>query len=248
MKLRAVPFSRQDGTRSAGRVRSARRVRSRRSAWPPPSGPSRRRTQADVAPDPSPRAARTQLVRRAPASAPPSCSSAACSHSSPAASWRSSCRAGRSRASSAPRTGRLALETRPPGAQVEIDGQPRGTTPLAVDLTVGTHAVTAPPRSRGADAVREHDRRRPDVAVSRAGGLRTAGSPGGAPHDRQRAAWRAGVYQRRSARRDAGDGPRSRGDTSQGHRGRRDRLQRADRRRRTRRRRPRWSSRSAGPV
>ena len=42
---------------------------------------------------------------------------------------------------SVPRTGRLALETRPPGAQVEIDGQPRGTTPLAVDLPVGTHAV-----------------------------------------------------------------------------------------------------------
>src|SRR5688572_1971945 len=36
--------------------------------------------------------------------------------------------------SAAPRTGRLALETRPPGALVEIDGQPRGTTPVAVDL------------------------------------------------------------------------------------------------------------------
>ncbi len=42
---------------------------------------------------------------------------------------------------SAPRTGRLALETRPAGVQVEIDGQPRGATPLAVDLTVGTHTV-----------------------------------------------------------------------------------------------------------
>ncbi len=39
------------------------------------------------------------------------------------------------------RTGRLVLETRPPGAQVEVDGQPRGATPLALDLTVGEHAV-----------------------------------------------------------------------------------------------------------
>jgi hypothetical protein len=39
------------------------------------------------------------------------------------------------------RTGRLMLETRPPGAQVEVDGQPRGATPLALDLTVGEHAV-----------------------------------------------------------------------------------------------------------
>lgn len=39
------------------------------------------------------------------------------------------------------RTGRLVLETRPPGAQVEIDGEPRGATPLALDLSVGQHAV-----------------------------------------------------------------------------------------------------------
>ncbi len=38
-------------------------------------------------------------------------------------------------------TGRLVLETRPPGAQVEVDGQPRGATPLALDLSVGQHAV-----------------------------------------------------------------------------------------------------------
>jgi len=42
----------------------------------------------------------------------------------------------------APRTGRLALETRPPGALVEIDGQPRGTTPVTVDLAAGAHTVT----------------------------------------------------------------------------------------------------------
>ncbi len=44
--------------------------------------------------------------------------------------------------SAAPGTGRLALETRPPGALVEIDGQPRGTTPVAVELAAGPHTVT----------------------------------------------------------------------------------------------------------
>ncbi len=44
--------------------------------------------------------------------------------------------------SAAARTGRLALETRPPGVLVEIDGQPSGTTPVAVDLAAGAHTVT----------------------------------------------------------------------------------------------------------
>ncbi len=41
----------------------------------------------------------------------------------------------------AARTGRLMLQTRPPGAEVEVDGQLHGTTPLALELTVGAHTV-----------------------------------------------------------------------------------------------------------
>ena len=159
----------------------------------------------------------------------------ACFPSLPAASWRSSCSGGRSRPGPAPRTGRLRARDPAAGRSVEIDGQPRGTTPLAVDLAVGTHTVRLRHEAEERTLSVNDDRRRPDVAVSRAGGAERAGSPGGAPHDRQRAAWRAGVDQRRGARRDAGDGPRSRGHAPQGHRGRRDGLERADRRRRTRR-------------
>jgi PEGA domain len=38
-------------------------------------------------------------------------------------------------------TGRVALNTRPPGAVVLIDGVSRGVTPLEIDLPPGTHAV-----------------------------------------------------------------------------------------------------------
>jgi hypothetical protein len=42
----------------------------------------------------------------------------------------------------AKRTGRLQVNSDPPGARVLIDGKPRGFTPLRVDdLTVGSHAV-----------------------------------------------------------------------------------------------------------
>ena len=41
----------------------------------------------------------------------------------------------------APRTGNLTIETRPIGAEVAIDGEHRGSTPLTVALTPGPHAV-----------------------------------------------------------------------------------------------------------
>ncbi len=37
--------------------------------------------------------------------------------------------------------GRVAVESRPSGARVEIDGQPRGSTPLAVRLPAGRHVL-----------------------------------------------------------------------------------------------------------
>jgi hypothetical protein len=41
----------------------------------------------------------------------------------------------------APRTGNLTIETQPVGAEVTIDGERRGSTPLTVALTPGPHAV-----------------------------------------------------------------------------------------------------------
>ena len=41
----------------------------------------------------------------------------------------------------APRTGNLTIETRPTGAEVTIDGEHRGSTPLTVALAPGPHAI-----------------------------------------------------------------------------------------------------------
>jgi hypothetical protein len=38
-------------------------------------------------------------------------------------------------------TGRLVLESTPAGAEVTVDGEPRGITPLALDLSAGPHEV-----------------------------------------------------------------------------------------------------------
>ena len=42
----------------------------------------------------------------------------------------------------ASRAGRLTIETRPPAADVTIDGEPRGKTPLTLSVPAGAHAVT----------------------------------------------------------------------------------------------------------
>jgi serine/threonine-protein kinase len=40
------------------------------------------------------------------------------------------------------RTGQLSVDTRPAGVHVVIDGQSRGTTPIAVSIRAGTHSMT----------------------------------------------------------------------------------------------------------
>jgi len=59
-----------------------------------------------------------------------------------------------------PSLGALSIETRPAGAAVTIDGEPRGVTPLALDLAAGDHVI---------EVVSETDRRRIPVTI-RAGG------------------------------------------------------------------------------
>lgn len=59
-----------------------------------------------------------------------------------------------------PALGTFSIETRPEGAGVTIDGQPRGVTPLAVDLPAGEHIV---------EVVSANDRRRIPVTI-KAGG------------------------------------------------------------------------------
>jgi len=41
-----------------------------------------------------------------------------------------------------PRVATLTVDTRPPAADVSIDGQPRGTTPLTLSVTPGAHSLT----------------------------------------------------------------------------------------------------------
>ena len=55
-----------------------------------------------------------------------------------------------------PSLGSLSIDTRPAGAAVTIDGQPRGVTPLALDLAVGDHII---------EVVSENDRRRIPVTI-----------------------------------------------------------------------------------
>src|SRR5207244_646112 len=43
--------------------------------------------------------------------------------------------------SAAAETGTVAVTSNPPGAVVEIDGTPRGKTPLSVALAVGSHSL-----------------------------------------------------------------------------------------------------------
>jgi hypothetical protein len=52
--------------------------------------------------------------------------------------------------------GSLSIDTRPAGAAVTIDGQPRGVTPLALDLAAGDHVV---------EVVSENDRRKIPVTI-----------------------------------------------------------------------------------
>lgn len=59
-----------------------------------------------------------------------------------------------------PALGTFSIETRPEGAGVTIDGQPRGVTPLAIDLPAGEHIV---------EVVSANDRRRIPVTI-KAGG------------------------------------------------------------------------------
>jgi hypothetical protein len=55
-----------------------------------------------------------------------------------------------------PSMGSFSIDTRPAGAKVSIDGQPRGVTPLALDLPSGDHVV---------EVVAENDRRRIPVTI-----------------------------------------------------------------------------------
>jgi len=55
-----------------------------------------------------------------------------------------------------PALGSLSIDTRPAGATVTIDGEPRGVTPLALDLAAGDHVV---------DVVSESDRRRIPLTI-----------------------------------------------------------------------------------
>src|SRR5262249_9401680 len=45
-------------------------------------------------------------------------------------------------ATTAPRTGNLTIATQPPAADVLVDGERRGTTPLTLALPAGTHTIT----------------------------------------------------------------------------------------------------------
>jgi hypothetical protein len=55
-----------------------------------------------------------------------------------------------------PALGSVSIDTRPAGAAVTIDGQPRGVTPLALDLAAGDHVI---------EVVSENDRRRIPVTI-----------------------------------------------------------------------------------
>lgn len=55
-----------------------------------------------------------------------------------------------------PALGSFSIDTRPAGAAVTIDGEPRGVTPLALDLAAGDHVV---------EVVSENDRRRIPVTI-----------------------------------------------------------------------------------
>jgi hypothetical protein len=46
-----------------------------------------------------------------------------------------------------PVTGTLEVDSRPPGAEVFVDGKPRGRTPLSVDLAAGAHRLEVGTRS-----------------------------------------------------------------------------------------------------
>ena len=55
-----------------------------------------------------------------------------------------------------PSLGSLSIDTRPAGATVTIDGEPRGVTPLTLDLAAGDHVV---------EVVSENDRRRIPLTI-----------------------------------------------------------------------------------
>jgi hypothetical protein len=77
---------------------------------------------------------------------------------------------------SMPETGGLSVASRPPGARVSVDGQPRGVTPLVIDvLSVGAHKVTV---TNGVSTAEESIVVQPGVTASMVVPLGGAGAGG----------------------------------------------------------------------
>ena len=95
-----------------------------------------------------------------------------------------------SRATIAPRPGTLTMVSRPAGASVTVDGEPRGVTPLALSLTPGTHTVTIRSGSNervlpitisaGADVVRDLEMAEAAPPLAATAGLSVTTDPPGA--------------------------------------------------------------------
>jgi hypothetical protein len=95
-----------------------------------------------------------------------------------------------SRANIAPRPGTLTMVSRPAGASVTVDGEPRGVTPLALSLTPGTHTVTIRSGSNervlpitisaGADVVRDLEMAEAAPPLAATAGLSVTTDPPGA--------------------------------------------------------------------
>jgi hypothetical protein len=89
-----------------------------------------------------------------------------------------------------PRPGTLRIETQPAAAEVLIDGQRRGTTPLSVSLSSGTHAVTlrhgdeqrilSVTLGAGADVTHHVELKTPDQPTPLTGGVSVVTDPPGA--------------------------------------------------------------------
>jgi hypothetical protein len=99
-------------------------------------------------------------------------------------------RRGGSANAAAPLSGTLTLETRPAGAEVLVDGQARGSTPLTLTLPPGAHQVTlrrgAEERivplalSAGAQVTQHFEFAAPEPAVARLGRMSIVTDPPGA--------------------------------------------------------------------
>jgi hypothetical protein len=89
-----------------------------------------------------------------------------------------------------PRPGTLRIETQPAAAEVLIDGQRRGTTPVSVSLSSGTHAVTlrhgdeqrvlSVTLGAGADVTHHVEFKTPDQPSALTGGVSVVTDPPGA--------------------------------------------------------------------